>query len=449
MSNPNNLIRPPVVNAQGNQAPFNMRDLEMEIRRMITEAVQEQVRNPDSARNQVIDQDQVIDPQHRGQLNDLDRVPDVVRSLREFTGQPGEYSSWRKSVERILDIYKHLRGTPKYFGILSVIRNKIVGSADAILESYNTPLNWESISRCLTLHYADKRDVSTLEYQLTSLVQGTETIQEFYQKVYNHLSLILNKISAMDIGQESLHLLTQTYRDKALDTFIRGLKGDLPRLLAMKEPTDLPKALHLCLKLENQNFRTSYAHNRKFTTIPTRNQPTFYPELAHIPPPPRPRQTIKQFQRQQPPHVLNYYQNQGAIPKYNQYNQNHHTNYTPPRPFIPKPQPRPEPMDVDHSMRTRNINYMNRPANNGLYGKRPPPPHTEARKQSRNFHLKLGSNNDLNIQETGEIDNYIDKIDLEDDIDGQKLNEYFDDQADYTRDHDQKYDSINEIHFLD
>ena len=286
MSNPNNLIRPPVVNLQENQATFNMRDLEIEIRRMIGEEIQEQARNSNSARNQVIDQDKVIDPQHRAQLNDLDRVPDVVRSLREFTGQPGEYSSWRKSVERILNIYKHLKGTPKYFGILSVIRNKILGSEDAILESYNTPLNWESISRCLTLHYADKRDVSTLEYQFTSLIQGTETIQEFYQRVYNHLSLILNKISARDIGQESLHLLTQIYRDKALDTFTRGLKGDLPRLLATKEPTDLSKALNLCLKLENQNFKTSYAHNRKIMSIPTWNQPIFYPELAHISPPP-------------------------------------------------------------------------------------------------------------------------------------------------------------------
>ena len=92
---------------------------------------------------------------------------------------------------------------------------------------------------------------------------------------------------------------------------------------------------------------------------------------------------------------------------------------------------------------------MNRPANNGLYGKRPPPPHPKARKQSRNFHLKLGSNNDSNIQETDEIDNYIDKIDLDDDINGKTLNEYIDGPTGYTRDHDQKYDSINEINLLD
>ena len=122
-----------------------MRNIEIEIWRMITEGIQEKTRNPNNARNQVINQNQEIDTQHRAQLNNLDRVPDVVRSLREFTGQLGEYSSWRNSVERILDVYKHLRGTPKHFGILSVIRNKIIGSTDAILESYNTTLNWERL----------------------------------------------------------------------------------------------------------------------------------------------------------------------------------------------------------------------------------------------------------------------------------------------------------------
>lgn len=445
MSNPNNLIRPAIINRQDNQAgqenqvTLNMRDLQAEIRRIVTEAIQEQDINVvNNGRNPQIEQDQGIDPRHVAQLNDLDRIPDVVRCLREFAGQPGEYSSWRKSVERVLNIYKHLRGTPKYFGILSVVRNKIIGNADAILESYNTPLNWESIARCLTLHYADKRDVSTLEYQLTSLVQGSETIQDFYQKVYKHLSLILNKVSSMDIGQESLNLLTQTYRDKALDTFIRGLKGDLPKLLAMKEPTDLPKALHLCLKLENQNYRTNYANNKKFMPIPSRNQPTFFPELAHIPPPQRPG---KQFQRQFPIQTYrnNNYQNQGAFPKYTQYN-----NYPPPRPLVQKP---PEPMDIDQSIRTHNINYMNRPGNNGLYGKRPSPQHPEARKQSRNFHLQAEANNSEEKQETDDINRYLDRIQVEDESYEETLNDYMDrernDKTDYNN------DNIDEIHFLD
>ena len=67
-------------------------------------------------------------------------------------------------------IYEHTKGTPKYYGILNTIRNKIVGEADIALESYNTPLDWTAISKCLSLHNADKRDLATLEYEMTSLI---------------------------------------------------------------------------------------------------------------------------------------------------------------------------------------------------------------------------------------------------------------------------------------
>lgn len=93
----------------------------------------------------------------------------------------------------------------------------------------------------MTLHYANKGDLGTLQYQMTSIIQGEKSIQTFYQKDYTHLSLIRNKIRCMGIGRKSATLLTQTYRDKALDTFVRGLSGDLPRLLAIREPADLPQ----------------------------------------------------------------------------------------------------------------------------------------------------------------------------------------------------------------
>lgn len=206
---------------------------------------------------------QGINPEYQHNLQDLDKVPDIVRSLHDFSGDPAEFGSWKKSVDRILETYAHTVGTAKYFGILHTIRNKIKGIADIAPGSYNVPLNCAAISKCLTLHYADKRDISTLEYQMTTIFQKpNQTVEEFQQVVYRHLSLILNKISCMELGRESELVMTKLYRDKALDTFIRGLRGDLPRLLGIKEPTDLPSALHLCLKLENQTYRINHASDK-------------------------------------------------------------------------------------------------------------------------------------------------------------------------------------------
>ncbi|KAI8038143.1 hypothetical protein M5D96_009184, partial [Drosophila gunungcola] len=83
--------------------------------------------------------DQTIKRELTHNLSELDKLPDIVRTLRDFSGNKSEYSSWRKSVERVLKIYENRIGSPKYYGILLAIRNKITGQADAVLESYNTP----------------------------------------------------------------------------------------------------------------------------------------------------------------------------------------------------------------------------------------------------------------------------------------------------------------------
>ena len=66
---------------------------------------------------------------------------DILKSLREIFGDPAEFGSSNKSIDRILKTYEHTGGTAKYFGILHTIRTKITGNADTALESYNIPLN--------------------------------------------------------------------------------------------------------------------------------------------------------------------------------------------------------------------------------------------------------------------------------------------------------------------
>jgi len=66
------------------------------------------------------------------------------------------------------------------------------------------------------------------------------------------------------MGEEAEQIITKMYRD----TFVRGLQGDLSRLMRMKEPTDLPSALHLCLKLENQHFSSNHATTKTEYTLP-------------------------------------------------------------------------------------------------------------------------------------------------------------------------------------
>lgn len=442
MSNPSNLLRPSLLETRRQQEenapspsqpnpnpnPTPNTNVSEDLRRVIAEVSRsvfnEIVPQFLNVRNSNVDMPQIgIE-----QLNELEKVPDIVKSLREFSGNPSEFGSWKKSVDRILTIYNTIRETPKYFAILNTVRNKIIFEADSVLESYNTPLDWEAIKKCLTCHYADKRDIGTLENQMCVLYQGTQTFQQFYRSVYALLTIILNKVSCMEISEEGIQILTETYKRKALDTFIGGLSGDLPRLLGIREPEDLPQALYLCEKLENQSRRnnmitkpqmhppgTNRNPNQRFLNQNQNDNNNFYPHLTYLPQIPQ-RKQIFQPRIQQP---IQY--SQQPI----QYSQQ------PPRP--PKPQPKPIPMEVDESIRTRAINYMNRPKNQEKYhGKRPISAQVQQQnKFQRNFYIdeeteqyeqEVQQTDDLN-QETETLQEYVSNYAQEEQTEEQQCDE--------------------------
>ena len=67
--------------------------------------------------------------------------------------------------------------------------------AEAALISYKVcDNNWNEIKGFLFVHYADKRDIQTLEHQLRQLPRGSSEMDEFYASVNHQLALIINKL---------------------------------------------------------------------------------------------------------------------------------------------------------------------------------------------------------------------------------------------------------------
>lgn len=109
-------------------------------------------------------------PLNESDLRDINKLPDSVKELQVFDGNPVHYISWIHNVENVLRNFEVVRKRPIYRTILQSIWQKIRGKADVALVSYNIfDEDLTSINRCLTLHYADKRDIKTLEYQFNSL----------------------------------------------------------------------------------------------------------------------------------------------------------------------------------------------------------------------------------------------------------------------------------------
>lgn len=160
--------------------------------------------------------------------------------------------SWVHSVEVILSDFDKVKGKPIYRAILQHVRQKVRGAADSALISYNIfDSNWLKIKECLSLHYADKRDIRTIEHQLHQLHQKGSRVDEFYARVNHQFSLIINKIKTESYTDETIKVLVETYRNRALDVFIRGLNGDLSRMLLIQRPRTLPEAYSACLEIQN------------------------------------------------------------------------------------------------------------------------------------------------------------------------------------------------------
>lgn len=76
------------------------------------------------------------------------------------------------------------------------------------------------------------------------MTQGSKTQEEFYLEVNSHFSLVLNKLKEGDRDPDVASALIETYRDKALDVFVRGLNGEASKLLLISDPKACLKLTH-------------------------------------------------------------------------------------------------------------------------------------------------------------------------------------------------------------
>jgi len=133
------------------------------------------------------------------------------------------------------------------------------------LNAYNVrDDDWPEIKRVLALHFADKRDVGTLEYEPTQMSQGNQKVEDFYLRINNYVSLIMNKIKSMNYSTEITNAFLAGQRDKALSAFIRGLNSDASRLLIIRKPADVHEAYSICLELQKMEPRNPTSRARLF-----------------------------------------------------------------------------------------------------------------------------------------------------------------------------------------
>lgn len=306
------------------------------------------------------------------QFIDLGRVPDFVRDVKTFSGDPTKLIDWITDVEAIFRTYRDSGATQTQLNVLErTIRRKIDGEAADILNSNNISSSWADIKTTLVLYYRDQRDIKTLDYQLTSIKKTPdESLSTYYSRVTELLSLMIAQVQTDEKLKENAAAHIDYFRDKALDAFIRGLDKPLSILLKSTNPRTLGQAFNFCVEYHNMDIRTAPFRNEfgNHSTPKPREPPKLPPRpqsmqpRPFIPPPPPPRR---------PNFFQNYALPPKPIPQTNPFRPNPQNAF---RPFQNNPfrsfqntpfgTPKPEPMELDSSGQTRMINYGNRPVMN-------------------------------------------------------------------------------------
>lgn len=316
-------------------------------------------------------------PSNENELREISKLPDPVKEIQVFDGNPVQYVSWVHCVETVLKDYEIVRSKPLYRAILQHIRQKIRGKADSALVSYNVFDNdWTEIKKILSLHYADKRDIRTLEHQLNQLKQGSLRVDDFYANVNHQFSLIINKIRTDTYSVETANALIGTYRDRALDVFVRGLSGDLSRLLMIQKPKSLPEAYTTCLDMQNINLRNSSVHVQAPNTV---SAPVSY-DFGVEKKPSLPTRNLNRY-----PNRFGNGRGGSAQFRHNTLGPSYNSKYYQ-HPTGPKP---PVKMELG-SEQTRNVDYMNRPSTSNPF-KRGSSSEGYQRKQQRLNHMVAGA----------------------------------------------------------
>lgn len=197
------------------------------------------------------------------------------RSIPEFSGNKGQYRSWRNQVIRRMQMIENFSTHPKYEAALGIIRAKITGPASDVLTNNKTAYNAHAIIERLDLTYADQRPLYVVEAEMTSIRQFDKTLQEFYDAINQALNLVITKIVMTYKQLPEQKSLIAEMQQKAVRTFIIGLKHQITRnILYSHSPKDLAEAYAKAQTVYYDNQYLQLDQNRdSHRSGPARGQP--------------------------------------------------------------------------------------------------------------------------------------------------------------------------------
>lgn len=193
------------------------------------------------------------------------RIPDAIKDLPKYDGNPRLLHEFITNVEEIL---LHIRGadnTPQGLIFLRAIRNKIDGQANEVLNTYGTSLNWNEIKSNLITHYSDKRTETSLIRDLHSLRQYGKPVEKFYSEVMEIQSILTTNVSIHETDLNVIIAKRDLFTKMCLNSFLTGLREPLGSTVRAMRPESLAVALDYCIREQNIYYSRTDTYKPKFS----------------------------------------------------------------------------------------------------------------------------------------------------------------------------------------
>lgn len=206
-----------------------------------------------------------------------------------FTGNPEALSNFLNITKQLHDRFYNPRDREDFQNVMvfNAIKTKVHPPASDILFSANVT-DYNQLRNALIAAYQDKRDLFTLNIDLSKLRQGD---QEDPFRFHHRVRDVLNKIIAYIKIHETTNArgMINHYEALALRCFLLHLKEPLGSILRTRQPADLNTALgwmtndYQLLTVVNQRPKTNSGPLQK--PNPSRFVPTYHPRPNHSFPP--------------------------------------------------------------------------------------------------------------------------------------------------------------------
>ncbi|KAM8718869.1 hypothetical protein ACLKA7_001561 [Drosophila subpalustris] len=140
-------------------------------------------------------------------------------------------------------------------------REKRVADSKSCLDMFNRNPS-EYLRRYITMDetwihpYISESNRSSAEWREAGESRSKRMKASRWAAVNNHFSLILGNLKNGEQSPEVTSALVESYRNRALDVFIRGLNDEISKLLVIRKPKTLPEAYAICLDIQNVTSRT-------------------------------------------------------------------------------------------------------------------------------------------------------------------------------------------------